>query len=111
MSHSLWDELPWGHVRCLLDKLDDSTARLWYAQHAVEHAWSRKLLEHHIATGRYEREGNALTNFAKVLPASESDLVQQIVDEDYNFEFLRAHRGRSASAGSSAPWSPRSSAS
>jgi predicted nuclease of restriction endonuclease-like (RecB) superfamily len=82
-------QLPWGHVRCLLDKLPDSSdARLWYAQHAVEHAWSRKLLEHHIATGRYEREGKALTNFAKVLPDSESELVQQIVQEDYNLEFL-----------------------
>jgi DUF1016 N-terminal domain len=36
-------QLPW--VRCLLDKLPDSSdARLWYAQSAVEHAWSRKLL-------------------------------------------------------------------
>lgn len=82
-------QLPWGHIRCLLDKLPDgSDARLWYAQHAVERAWSRNLLEHHIATGRYEREGKALTNFAKVLPGSESELVQQIVHEDYNFEFL-----------------------
>ena len=46
------------------------------------------MLEHHIATGRYEREGKALTNFAKVLPDAESKLVQQIVHEDYNFEFL-----------------------
>jgi predicted nuclease of restriction endonuclease-like (RecB) superfamily len=30
-------KLPWGHVRCLLDKLNDPAARLWYAQHAVEH--------------------------------------------------------------------------
>jgi hypothetical protein len=38
-------QLPWGHVRCLLDKLPDSSeARRWYAQSAVEHAWSRKLL-------------------------------------------------------------------
>jgi predicted nuclease of restriction endonuclease-like (RecB) superfamily len=81
-------QLPWGHIRCLLDKLDSSTARLWYAQHAIEHAWSRNLLEHHIATGRYEREGKALTNFSSTLPAPESDLVQQIVHEDYNFEFL-----------------------
>ncbi len=81
-------QLPWGHIRCLLDKADDRAARLWYAQSAVEQAWSRKVLEHHIATGRYEREGKALTNFAKVLPDSESELVQQIVHEDYNFEFL-----------------------
>jgi predicted nuclease of restriction endonuclease-like (RecB) superfamily len=83
-----------GHVRCLLDKLDDPAARLWYAQCAVEHAWSRNLLEHHIATGRYEREGKALTNFAKVLPDAESELVQQIVHEDYNFEFLGLATGR-----------------
>ena len=80
--------LPWGHVRCLLGKLDDPAARLWYAQSAVEHGWTRKLLEHHIATGRHEREGRALTNFAGTLPAPEGELVQQIVHEDYNFEFL-----------------------
>ena len=91
-------QLPWGHVRFLLDKLDDPAARLWYAQSAVQDGWSRKVLEHHIATGRYEREGKALTNFSGTLPAPESDLVQQIVHEDYNFEFLglaaTVHEGR-----------------
>jgi predicted nuclease of restriction endonuclease-like (RecB) superfamily len=91
-------KLPWGHVRCLLDKLDDPAARLWYAQSAVQDGWSRKVLEHHIATGRYEREGKALTNFSRTLPAPESELVQQIVHEDYNFEFLGlagdVHEGR-----------------
>ncbi len=81
-------QLPWGHIRCLLDKADDRAARLWYAQSAVEDGWSRKLLEHHIATARYEREGKALTNFSSTLPAPESELVQRIVHEDYNFEFL-----------------------
>jgi predicted nuclease of restriction endonuclease-like (RecB) superfamily len=56
------------------------------------------VLEHHIATGRYEREGKALTNFSSTLPAPESELVQQIVHEDYNFEFLGlagdVHEGR-----------------
>jgi predicted nuclease of restriction endonuclease-like (RecB) superfamily len=80
--------LPWGHVRCLLDKLDNHPPRVWYAQQAVEQGWSRKLLELHVATGRYEREGRALTNFAHTLPAVESELVQQIVHEDYSFEFL-----------------------
>jgi predicted nuclease of restriction endonuclease-like (RecB) superfamily len=81
-------QLPWGHIRCLLDKLDDPAARMWYAQSAVEHAWSRKLLEHHIASRRYEREGKALTNFSRTLPTSDGELVAQIVHEDYNFEFL-----------------------
>jgi predicted nuclease of restriction endonuclease-like (RecB) superfamily len=81
-------QLPWGHIRCLLDKLDDSAPRVWYAQQAVEQGWSRKLLEHHVATGRYEREGRALTNFAHTLAPAESQLVQQIVHEDYSLEFL-----------------------
>ncbi|MGA9314477.1 MAG: hypothetical protein WBV77_07600 [Solirubrobacteraceae bacterium] len=38
-----------------------------FSESAVEHAWSRKLLEHHIATRRYEREGKALTNFSRTL--------------------------------------------
>jgi predicted nuclease of restriction endonuclease-like (RecB) superfamily len=80
--------LPWGHTCCLLDKIEDDATRVWYARSAVEHGWSRRLLEHRIATGRHEREGGALTNFADILPEWEGRLVQQIVQEDYNFEFL-----------------------
>ncbi len=79
-------KIPWGHIRCLLDKLNDQEARLWYAERTVEQGWSRKLLEHHIASGRYEREGRALTNFSNALPAAEREMVQQIVHEDYNFD-------------------------
>jgi predicted nuclease of restriction endonuclease-like (RecB) superfamily len=43
-------QLPWGHIRCLLDKLDGSAPRLWYAARAVENGWSRKVLEAQIAT-------------------------------------------------------------
>jgi len=81
-------KLPWGHNLELVYKLDDPSARLWYARNAIAHGWSRKLLEHHIATRRHEREGRALTNFDKTLPAPESELVAQIVHEDYNLEFL-----------------------
>jgi predicted nuclease of restriction endonuclease-like (RecB) superfamily len=99
---SIWQQpvakLPWGHICRLLDKVDDPAARLWYAQSTVADGWSRKVLEHHIATGRYEREGKALTNFSRTLPAPESELVRQIVHEDYNFEFLGlagdVHEGR-----------------
>ncbi|HEY5342756.1 MAG TPA: PDDEXK nuclease domain-containing protein [Solirubrobacteraceae bacterium] len=81
-------KLPWGHNLELVYKLDDHDARLWYLAKTIEHGWSRKLLEHHIATRLHEREGRALTNFAQTLPAPESEMVQQIVHEDYNLEFL-----------------------
>jgi predicted nuclease of restriction endonuclease-like (RecB) superfamily len=82
-------QLPWGHIRCLLDKLaGDAPALAWYAQRAVEGGWSRPVLEHHLATDRHAREGRALTNFADTLPAAEGRLVQQILHEDYNLQFL-----------------------
>jgi len=81
-------KLPWGHNLKLIYKLDDPAPRLWYAERAVEGGWSRKLLEHHLATGRYEREGRALTNFAQTLPGAEGELVQRIVHEDYSLGFL-----------------------
>lgn len=74
-SHTV-SKLPWGHTLGLIYKLDDSAARLWYAERAVAEGWSRRLLEHHIATGRFEREGRALTNFAHTLPAAEGELAQ-----------------------------------
>ncbi|HEY7932434.1 MAG TPA: hypothetical protein VID48_01300 [Solirubrobacteraceae bacterium] len=36
-------------------------------------------------TGSYEREAKALRNFSSTPPAPDSELVGQIVHEDYNF--------------------------
>lgn len=84
----LVSKLPWGHNLELAYKLRDTDARAWYARSAIEQGWSRKLLEHHIATRRHEREGGALSNFSKTLPAEERGCVEQILHEDYNFDFL-----------------------
>ncbi len=62
-------QLPWGHVRLLLDRLEDRSLRDWYAAAAVQYAWSRNVLEHHIATQLHRREGEAISNFAAQLPA------------------------------------------
>lgn len=81
-------QLPWGHVRLLLDRLDDRSLRDWYAAAAVQYAWSRNVLEHHIATGLHRREGEAVSNFAAQLPAPDSDLAQQLTRDPYVFEHL-----------------------
>jgi predicted nuclease of restriction endonuclease-like (RecB) superfamily len=48
-------QLPWGHIRSLLDKLDGSASRLWYAEKALENGWSRKVLETQIARPAHDR--------------------------------------------------------
>lgn len=81
-------QLPWRHHQYLLDKLDDSDARLWYADQAIEEGWSRDVLAHHIDTRLRERSGKAITNFADRLPPEQSDLAQQATKDPYLFDFL-----------------------
>ena len=81
-------QLPWGHINCLLEKEANNNERLWYIQKALENGWSRSILIHHINTNLHARQGKALTNFVKTLPANQSDLAQEIFKSSYNLEFL-----------------------
>lgn len=81
-------QLPWGHNVRLLDLVKDRDERQWYAQAAIEHGWSRNVLVIQIEAGLYRRQGKAITNFTKTLPAPQSDLAQQLLKDPYNFDFL-----------------------
>lgn len=81
-------KLPWGHHMMLLDKLPDADARIWYAGAAVEHGWSRRVLQAEIASDLRGRRGGALTTFDRALPAPDSELVRDAIKDPYNFEFL-----------------------
>ncbi len=60
-------EIPWGHNILLVEKLDDPSARLWYARMTTEQGWSRSVLVLQIQAGAHHRHGKALTNFAATL--------------------------------------------
>lgn len=81
-------QLPWGHNVRLLESVKDPEARLWYARQAIEHGWSRNVLVHQIDSALFSRQGRALTNFARTLPAAQSELAQQIIKDPYSFDFL-----------------------
>ncbi len=81
-------QLPWGHNLVLLSRLKAPEIRLAYAQAAIEHGWSRNVLNIHIETRRLERSGQAITNFVERLPMPGSDLAQQSLKDPYLFDFL-----------------------
>lgn len=81
-------QLPWRHHQHLLDKLEDTDSRLWYAAQAVEQGWSRDVLAWQIETRLRERSGKAITNFDTALPPEQSDLAQQATKDPYLFDFL-----------------------
>lgn len=81
-------QLPWGHNVRLLEHSKDPEERLWYARQTIQYGWSRNILIHQIQSGLHLRQGSAQTNFARTLPASQSELAQQILKDPYNFDFL-----------------------
>ncbi|MBK8692205.1 MAG: DUF1016 family protein [Deltaproteobacteria bacterium] len=84
-------DLPWGHI-VTLQRLKDPSLRQWYARAAAEGGWSRAVLLAQIDTRLHEREGAAITNFARTLPPPRSDLAQQSLKDPYVFDFLTLGR-------------------
>lgn len=81
-------QLPWGHNVLLLTRVKDQNTRLFYAQQAIAQSWSRTTLELHIKNRLYERQGQAVTNFATRLPSPVSALAQETLKDPYLFDFL-----------------------
>jgi predicted nuclease of restriction endonuclease-like (RecB) superfamily len=84
----LMAELPWGHNVLLIQKIKDPAERLWYARQAIEHGWSRPILDHQIDSGLYRRQGKAVTNFTRTLPPPQSELADEVLKDPYAFDFL-----------------------
>lgn len=84
----LLPNLPWGQNVVLLDKLRDPQTRLWYAGQCVEHGWSRSILALQIERRLHERQGKALSNFARTLPPADSDMATEVFKDPYLFDFL-----------------------
>jgi predicted nuclease of restriction endonuclease-like (RecB) superfamily len=81
-------QIPWGHNVLLLTRVKKPEHRLWYAQATIANGWSRAVLDAQIATHAHRRQGKAITNFKRTLPAERSDLAQQTLKDPYTFEFL-----------------------
>jgi predicted nuclease of restriction endonuclease-like (RecB) superfamily len=83
----LWS-IPWFHQIVLMEKVKDRTARLWYMQQTLTNGWSRNILLAMIQSKAHARQGQAITNFERLLPSPQSDLVQQTLKDPYIFAFL-----------------------
>jgi predicted nuclease of restriction endonuclease-like (RecB) superfamily len=81
-------QLPWGHNVRILEMVKDGRQREWYIRQAVESGWTRNVLVHQIESGLHQRQGQAVTNFQRTLPAPQSELAQELLKDPYNFDFL-----------------------
>jgi predicted nuclease of restriction endonuclease-like (RecB) superfamily len=83
----LWS-IPWGHHVLLMLKVKDLPLRRWYMEQTLANGWSRNVLAFQIDARAHARHGKAVSNFAAVLPAPQSDLAQQTLKDPYIFDFL-----------------------
>jgi predicted nuclease of restriction endonuclease-like (RecB) superfamily len=81
-------QITWYHNLAILGKLSTSKDRLWYAKAAMQHGWSRNMLVLQIQSRCLQRQGKAVANFDRTLPAPQSDLARDITKDPYNFDFL-----------------------
>ncbi len=84
----LIQQIPWGHHGVLMSKVKDPVTRLWYMQATLENGWSRNILVMQIETTAHKQLGPTASNFAKLLPPPDSDLVLQTLKDPYLFDFL-----------------------
>ena len=80
--------VPWAHHVIIVQKVKDLSTRRWYMEQTLANGWSRNILALQIDAQAHARHGKAVSNFAAMLPAPQSDLVQQTIKDPYIFDFL-----------------------
>ncbi|MBX3442147.1 MAG: DUF1016 family protein [Planctomyces sp.] len=83
----IWS-VPWAHHVVLMEKVKDRTVRLWYMAQTLANGWSRNVLLAMIQSEAHARQGQAISNFERLLPSPQSDLAQQTLKDPYIFDFL-----------------------
>jgi predicted nuclease of restriction endonuclease-like (RecB) superfamily len=84
-------QIPWGHNIVILDKIESEPARIWYATQIIKNGWSRNVLTHQINSNLYQRQAKKeikVNNFAITLPIEQSEMLQELVKDEYNLEFI-----------------------
>ena len=81
-------QLPWGHIKLIINKIKDTSESQFYINETIENNWSRDVLALQIKTDLFKRQGKSITNFKNTLPEPFSELAQQTLKDPYIFDFM-----------------------
>ena len=85
---TLLAQIPWGHHIQIFSKCTSLNEADFYLGQTLEQGWSRDVLALQLKSRLHERAGKAVSNFARTLPAPQSDLAQQTLKDPYTFDFM-----------------------
>jgi len=86
-------QFSWSHNTLLIDKCNSLGEYLWYADKIIEDGLSLSLLQNRIELKNYERQANdeKATNYKRLLPENQGNLVQETLKSPYVFDFIEKH--------------------
>lgn len=79
--------VPWRHHVEIITKCKSIDEALFYIGKAIEQGLSRAALINCIKADLYKHQGKILNNFPEHLPVLQSQLVQEVLKENYDFGF------------------------
>ena len=79
--------VPWRHHVEIISKCKSIDEALFYIGQTIEQGLSRAALVNCIKSNLYEHQGKIVNNFTDHLPALQSQLVQEVLKENYDFGF------------------------
>lgn len=79
--------VPWGHHIAIISQCESLNEALFYIGKTIEQGLSRAALVNCIKAHLYEHQGKIVNNFTEHLPALQSQLVQEVLKENYDFGF------------------------
>lgn len=90
---NLLHNLPWGHIQLLLDRLDETPTREWYAQRAIEERWTHGLLLDRLNAQLHTRQGTAPSNFPP--DSAGQPMLDRLATDPYRLDFVHLEPGAS----------------
>ena len=84
---ALFALVPWRHHVEIISKCNSIEEALFYIGKTIEQGLSRAALVNCIKANLYEHQGKILNNFAEHMPELQSELVQEVFKENYDFGF------------------------
>lgn len=79
--------VPWRHHVEIITKCKSVNEALFYVGKTIEQGLSRSALINCLKANLYKHQGKIVNNFTDHLPALQSKLVQEVLKENYDFEF------------------------
>ncbi len=79
--------IPWRHHVEIITKCTSIDEALFYVGKTIEQGLSRDALVNCIKAKLYAHQGKIANNFTNLLPAMQSELVQEVLKENYDFGF------------------------